>query len=149
MIFGCVAMCSRPKICWPVAAEKLGCRQKNPIRRKDRLCEKQCACHPTARLPHPAPASMTCPSCLPHPYLLWPHRARRYSPLHPYEWTSDPRNPWSAHDDIAPGRTGPFLWVEDRQVDTPFFRPIPGPPVAGRAENQSCAGFFQRGYSRL
>eukprot|EP00903_Cladosiphon_okamuranus_P018631 g17149.t3 len=40
----------------------------------------------------------------------------RYSPLHPYEWIADPPNPWSAHDDIAPGVTGPFLWVEDRQV---------------------------------
>ncbi|CAM9757005.1 unnamed protein product, partial [Scytosiphon promiscuus] len=40
----------------------------------------------------------------------------RYSPIHPYEWTADPRNPWSAYNDASPGRTGPFVWLEDRQV---------------------------------
>lgn len=42
--------------------------------------------------------------------------ARRYSPIHPYEWIADPRHPWSAYNDTAPGRTGPFLWEKDRQV---------------------------------
>ncbi|CAM9450628.1 unnamed protein product [Ascophyllum nodosum] len=40
----------------------------------------------------------------------------RYSPSHPYEWSASPPNPWSAYNDIAPGKTGPFLWSEDRQV---------------------------------
>ncbi|CAM9983282.1 unnamed protein product [Ectocarpus sp. 6 AP-2014] len=43
-------------------------------------------------------------------------RALRYSPTHPYEWTASPRSPWSAYNDTAPGRTGPFVWAEDRQV---------------------------------
>ncbi|CAM9684371.1 unnamed protein product, partial [Hapterophycus canaliculatus] len=43
-------------------------------------------------------------------------RNDRYSPLHPYEWTSDPPHPWSAFNDTSQGRTGPFGCTEDRQV---------------------------------
>ncbi|CAM9561095.1 unnamed protein product, partial [Ectocarpus sp. 4 AP-2014] len=47
---------------------------------------------------------------------LAPRLNCRYSPTHPYEWTASPRSPWSAYNDTAPGRTGPFVWAEDRQV---------------------------------
>ncbi|CAM9457173.1 unnamed protein product [Chrysoparadoxa australica] len=40
----------------------------------------------------------------------------RYSPLHPYDYTGDPRLPWFAYDSITEGHTLPYTWSYDRQV---------------------------------
>lgn len=66
--------------------------------------------------------------------LFFSARNDRYSPTHPYEWTADPPHPWSAYSDASQGRTGPFVWVEDRQV-----QPVPGGVVTMELYLGACA----------